>query len=71
MEALKNDGSDVLDWKAPVGVVRDGIKYPTFPFIDQVLDEIESGDVPEFNTLVATYPRPGNELDLIFYIPII
>ena len=61
MEVKNDDISEVLDWEAPDQAVREGIKYPTFPVIDQILDEIASGDVPEFDTLVATFPRSGNK----------
>ena len=49
--------ADISDWGVPGGFVEDGILYP--PFNPEALRRIKEGNVPDYEVLVATYPRSG------------
>ena len=61
--------ADISDWRVPGGFVEDGILYP--PFYQEALKRMKEGNVPDYEVLVATYPRSGkgkkdwNDLNVI------
>ena len=58
-EEVATKSYDLSEWSIPGSFTWNGKLYPGFPFTQEDLEKTEAGDIPDFDFLVASFPRTG------------